>query len=735
MDRKLEMDKSITFSVLMLLINAAAHCRIFHIISSTDDHCESTREPCLTLQQFVTNATFLSSDNITLELYQGNHYLRSQFSPTNINTFILTSTIGHGASVVCNHSSYFSFNQMRHMNIIGVTLIDCQINLNHVTNATFARNRFLNSNGCCNAIIVARQAFVWVYNSTLVSQNYSGRAIYLYNGNVSILNSSVSGYSGSYGGAIYAQRVPVIEIFNSFFSDNAATPIGYGGAIYIQNGMNITISKSHFVGNRVLSGYYGGSAVSITGEIVSITDSYFGNNRAVADSSGAVDIIRGGVTEIARCYFQNNEAGSTGSAVYFYEGILTISNSCFSNNTGGSHGGAIFVYFASIVTITGCYFGGNTATGRGYGGGALYTYQGTLSIINSYFINNTAGGPGGAIYVSTGVIFTTTGCYFGGNTVIERGYGGGAVYTYQGTSSIINSYFINNTAGGRGGAIYVRMGPGAIVTNSVFIRNAAGYRGAAIYATGGQVVNISSCYFCDSRGVYVYTNADYNIITNTTFINRSEVGGGAINSATLTQVNNTYIDNATITCKNVNNEAMLFYCHANLSASGNTNSTAIDTPSLAVTEVARTALIPPLMDTTTTESYNRSTTVSSSVTTAERNIATENGVTAAGSFEVLPPPLNLHLASASPQLLMFNWDHPLSNCYTYEYGVEATNCGVCPNATLSTTCTCTNININDDMCTFSVFITACGDNLRVLGRATSVSFLLQGNNTYHVEIT
>ena len=59
------------FMVLLLLLNALQYssCERFNIVPSPDSPCpgEFTGEPCLTLEQYVTNPSL--SSNITFELH------------------------------------------------------------------------------------------------------------------------------------------------------------------------------------------------------------------------------------------------------------------------------------------------------------------------------------------------------------------------------------------------------------------------------------------------------------------------------------------------------------------------------------------------------------------------------------------------------------------------------------------------------------------------------------------
>ena len=95
----------------------------------------------------------------------------------------------------------------------------------------------------------------------------------------------------------------------------------------------------------------------------------------------------------------------------------TVTNTKFINNTSR----AIDVNYNgddsnAVVTIDGCTFEGNTTTGAGI----VMRSDGTLSLKNSVFKNNTVNtnGNGATVYVGFGAGNEVIGCTFEGNTVI-----------------------------------------------------------------------------------------------------------------------------------------------------------------------------------------------------------------------------------------------------------------------------------------------------------------------------
>ena len=95
-----------------------------------------------------------------------------------------------------------------------------------------------------------------------------------------------------------------------------------------------------------------------------------------------------------------------------------------------------------------------------------------------------------------------------------------------------------------------------------------------------------------------------------------------------------------------------------------------------------------------------------------------------------PPPDNVHLAQVSKNALTFQWE-PGVCPNSMGYKVNATNCGVCPNTTL-TTCTSLTCVISSEFtaskkitfCSLSIETIVCGINTG--NRSNTVRALLKG---------
>ena len=126
--------KVLHFIFAITLLNAIEYssCERFNIVPSPDSPCpgEFTGEPCLTLQQYVTNPSL--SSTITLEVHPGNHSLDSVLRVQNINSFTMMANTS--ATVTCSQQRSLYFNQLQQVHVSGITFVGCRMELQYVTN-------------------------------------------------------------------------------------------------------------------------------------------------------------------------------------------------------------------------------------------------------------------------------------------------------------------------------------------------------------------------------------------------------------------------------------------------------------------------------------------------------------------------------------------------------------------------------------------------------------------------
>lgn len=154
----------------------------------------------------------------------------------------------------------------------------------------------------------------------------------------------------------------------------------------ISSGKNVIIQNLTFVNGNASSG----GAISNGGSLT-VNNCAFTNNTVTNTSNGNAGAIynTGNALTISNSTFTGNKAGYGGAIVSF--GTWTISDCIFTNNIAGI-GGAIY-NSASSATVNVCTFLSNTASR----GGAICNYN-ILTVNSSNFINNIASMNGGAIW-------------------------------------------------------------------------------------------------------------------------------------------------------------------------------------------------------------------------------------------------------------------------------------------------------------------------------------------------
>ncbi len=96
----------------------------FHIVTSPAAPCpgEFIGEPCLTLQQYVSNPS-ISHGNITLLFETGTHTVSHAFSASNAHSYTLS---GYNVSIECiSNTVSFTLTSIQYLNITGLKLSNC----------------------------------------------------------------------------------------------------------------------------------------------------------------------------------------------------------------------------------------------------------------------------------------------------------------------------------------------------------------------------------------------------------------------------------------------------------------------------------------------------------------------------------------------------------------------------------------------------------------------------------
>jgi hypothetical protein len=328
--------------------------------------------------------------------------------------------------------------------------------------------------------------------------------------NLSVVESTISGNSNISvnitmrgGGGIYSQSGDV-RIIDSTVSDNAASGNNPGGGgIHVVRG-TLTVTGSTISGNSAVSPSGAGQGGGIFSEGQTTVDrcTIRDNTAGPGGGGGGIFSIRGGlaVTESA---IMNNSGGGilaggsqltvTGSTISGNSapsggGIrstvqTTVISSTISGNTGGTGGG---IYLYGNIDLVDSILSDNTAE---VGGGIFNGFiSGTITVRGSAIRSNSATDDGGGIFIggyfSKLVVSDST---INGNSAVS----GGGIHSL-GSVEIVSSTISGNTAGDRGGGIFVGPGPfpvpgNQVIRHSTIAFNSASELGGGIYVALGTL--------------------------------------------------------------------------------------------------------------------------------------------------------------------------------------------------------------------------------------------------------
>ena len=83
----------------------------------------------------------------------------------------------------------------------------------------------------------------------------------------------------------------------------------------------------------------------------------------------------------------------------------------------------------------------------------------------------------------------------------------------------------------------------------------------------------------------------------------------------------------------------------------------------------------------------------------------------AGYFSTSPDKIYINEVGLNPNWLTFQWNSVAPDCSTVHYNINASNCGSCPTTTDHTNATCTDVQTNGGVCTFTVSVVVCKSDI------------------------
>jgi predicted outer membrane repeat protein len=261
--------------------------------------------------------------------------------------------------------------------------------------------------------------------------------------------------------------------------------------------------------------------------------------------------VNGSLLTLEHVLVVENTTNNRGGGIYNDGGTLTINDSNFSFNQAPL-GGALANYEGTVVIGGNSTINDNTSS---LWAGGIYSWDGDLTVADSEISNNQAADWGGGIFISgdhNTFTLSLDNVLFAGNSA---GLRGGAVYIRETNFLIMGSTFTNNQATGsegRGGALFVfDSGPGTIGGGSLIDGNISGKFGGAMYIYqnyGDSVTIIDSTIQNNSApfmGGGIFNTGVLSIYNSTISGNTgaSQGGGGIKHSGYILTIQNSMISN------------------------------------------------------------------------------------------------------------------------------------------------------------------------------------------------
>lgn len=191
-------------------------------------------------------------------------------------------------------------------------------------------------------------------------------------------------------------------------------------------------------------------------------------------------------TSITDLTIENYDESNSGGAVYITtSGSVTFQDVLFNNNsttTSFDDGGAVYISSSSTVTFDRCTFTNNSSYNDQYAEGSVIYSEGTMTVQNCLFYDNTAN------YTSdNGTVFVDDGTsYFYNCTFTENSGAAAEVYFYAGSNHIVKNCLLYNN--GSSNDLYEQYASATLptVTYTFYESRSGGFN------TGSETGNITS---------------------------------------------------------------------------------------------------------------------------------------------------------------------------------------------------------------------------------------------------
>jgi predicted outer membrane repeat protein len=281
-----------------------------------------------------------------------------------------------------------------------------------------------------------------------------------------------------------------------------------GGGILLTDSAQPTIQHVIIENNNAYRG--GGLYANETGALH--LDHVIFRNNTVLLTGGGLHAPNTPVTVTNSVFQQNTTTDNVGGALvtgadYGVVAPVFISNTTFLSNTAQCNGGIFSICEAPAVylfdqdaQIISSHFEGNSCAAANCDGGGVFMSASfndpSLSLVNSDFINNTAGGRGGGASVGNVMQMTVINGGFENNRALSDKGGGleHSNFLIAANATVSGTQFISNSAALDGGGLY--SASDIAISSATFERNSSGGDGGGLLIDfGGAGSSLNSTRF------------------------------------------------------------------------------------------------------------------------------------------------------------------------------------------------------------------------------------------------
>ena len=270
---------------LLLFLLLSTICSAYYIKPTPNSACPV--DPCFTLSEYAQQLPHNLTSNNTLLLLPGDHVLSVNFTVENVSSFeILSSTPedSHATTIVCQGLVAFSFRNISHMTMFGLTINACGKGIVRQDMELYSPFHYdQGPNTAMYGVSVNSVLYTNIANCSF--QDSAGTAVAVLNSSLDIRGSNhftsncrrCGNYSClCFGGGIFANMSTLVFTGNNAFRANSAT---LGGGIFAQNSI-LNFSGSSTFGNNSAA-RHGGGIAAYNSTLNFNGSSTFENNSAV----------------------------------------------------------------------------------------------------------------------------------------------------------------------------------------------------------------------------------------------------------------------------------------------------------------------------------------------------------------------------------------------------------------------------------------------------------------------